>query len=110
MTKEQKEIHNEAARLCKEVKALIERITEEDRLEDTEYCEEQVNELESKYSTQAVIYMIENCYKPFKVVADDDGKYTIRSFVWYNISDCNQNTLLRTAMKLHKFLKQNELI
>ena len=107
---EEKKVHNEAAKLCKEIKSLIERTTKENKLEDIEYCDNQLNELESKYSVEAVIYVIENCYKPFKVMVEDNGKYTIRPMVWYNIGNCEPNTLLSTAMKINTFLKQNELL
>ena len=110
MTEERKKVHNEAAMLCKEIKSLIERTTKENKLEDTEYCDKQLNELESKYSVEAVIYVIENCYKPFKVMTESNGKYTILSSRWYNIGDCEPNTLLSTAMKINAFLKQNELL
>ena len=110
MTEKEKKIHNEAAKLSKEIKSLIERITKENKLEDTEYCEKQLNKLEGKYNVEAVVYVIENCYKPFKVKIDDNGKCTICPTVWYNISNCKQNTLLSTAMQLKIFLKQNELL
>ena len=107
---EDKKVHNEAASLCKEIKSLIERIKEENKSEDMEYCDKQFNELESKFSVEAVVYVIENCYKPFKVEVDDNGKCTIRPMVWYNIANCKPNTLLCTTMKLQAFLKQNELL
>lgn len=110
MTEERKKVHNEAASLCKEIKSLIERTKKENKLEDIEYCDKQLNELESKYSVESVIYVIENCYKPFKVMAEDNGKYTIRPMVWYNIANCKPNTLLSTAMELQALLKQNELL
>ena len=110
MTEEEKKVHNEAAKLCKEIKSFIQRTTKENKQEDTEYCEQQLNELESKYSVESVIYVIENCYKPFKVIVDNNGKCTIRPMVWYNIANCKQNTLLSTAMQLQTFLKQNELL
>lgn len=110
MTEEQKKVHNEAAKLCKEIKSLIEKTTKENKQEDTEYCEQQLNELGSKYSIKAVVYTIEKYYKPFKVKINKNGEYTIRSMVWYNITNCKPNTLLSTTMKLHTFLKQNELL
>lgn len=110
MEQEEKKTHNEAAKLSKEIKSLIERITKENKSEDTEYCDKQLSELGSKYSIKSVIYVIEKCYKPFKVKINNNGKYTIRSMVWYNITDCKPNTLLSTTMKLHTFLKQNELL
>lgn len=106
MEEKAKEIHNEAARLCKELKSLIERITKENKLEDVDYCEKQFNELESKYSIESVIYVIENCYKPFKVIIDDNGRYTIRSLMWYNVANCEPNTLLSTTMQIQTLLKQ----
>ena len=106
MTEEEKKTHNEAAKLSKEIKSLIERITKENKLEDVEYCEKQLNELESKYSVESVIYVIENCYKPFKVMVDDNGKYTIHPMVWYNVSNCKPNTLLSTTMQIQTLLKQ----
>lgn len=110
LVEERKKVHNEAASLCKEIKSLIERTKKENKLEDIEYCDKQLNELESKYSVEAVIYVIENCYKPFKVMAEGDDKYTILSSRWYNIANCKPNTLLCTAMKINAFLKQNELL
>ena len=109
MTEKEKEIHNEAAKICEELKSLIKRTKEEGKLEDIEYCDQQLEELESKHSVEAVIYLIENCYKPFKVVVHN-GEYTIRPFVWYNIGNCKPNTLIETTMKLNTFLKQNELL
>ena len=110
MTEEEKKVHNEAAKLCKEIKSFIERTTKENKQEDTEYCKQQLNELENKYSVESVVYAIENCCKPFKVKRNKRGEYTIHSMVWYNITDCKPNTLLSTTMKLYKFLKQNELL
>lgn len=110
MTEKEKKVHNEAAKLCKEIKSFIERTTKENKQEDTEYCEQQLSELESKYSVESIVYVIENFYKPFKVKRNKRGEYTIRSIVWYNITDCKPNTLLSTTMKLHTFLKQNELL
>ena len=109
MTQENKKVHNEAAKLCKDIKSLLKKVAEENKSEDEEYCEKQLNELEGKYSVESVIYVIENCFKPFKVEVND-GKYTIRPIVWYNIANCKPNTLLSTAMKLQTFLKQNELL
>lgn len=110
MTQEDKKVHNEAAKLCKDIKSLLKKVAEENKSEDEEYCEKQLNELEGKYSVESVIYVIENCYKPFKVSVGDNGKYTIHPMVWYNIANCEPNTLLSTAMKLQTFLKQNELL
>lgn len=109
MTKEEKEVHNEAAKLCKEIKSLLGKIKEENKSEDTKYCDKQFDELESKFSVEAVIYVIENCFKPFKVKVHN-GKYAICPMVWYNIGNCEPNTLLSTAMQLQAFLKQNELL
>ena len=110
MTQEDKKVHNEAAELCKDIKSLLKKVAEENKSEDEEYCEKQLNELEGKYSVESVIYIIENCYKPFKVSMGDNGKHTIHTMVWYNIANCEPNTLLSTAMKLQTFLKQNELL
>lgn len=104
MTEKEKEIHNEAAKLCEELRGLMKRLDEENKSNDTDYCDNQFNELESKYNVEAVIYVIENCFKPFKVVTDNNGEHTIRPMVWYNIVNCKQNTLLSTAMKLNAFL------
>lgn len=109
-TKGEEKVRDEAAIFCKEIKSLLEKMKKQNKLEDTEYCDKQFDELESKFSIEAVIYVIENFFKPFNVRIDGNGKYTIRPIVWYNIANCNPGTLLSTAMELNSFLKQNELL